>query len=100
VFHTHVDAKLAEAGFHEGATFFELKAFVDACLTPGGGGSPAVTLEDGLAAVAIGAAAELSLKEGRPVYLTEVLAHPNGGNGNGVKNDDDAAESKRRKTEN
>lgn len=74
---------------------------MDACLVPGGGGTPAVTLEDGLAAVAIGVAAELSLKEGRPVYLTEVLAQSSdNGNGNGEKNGGGAAESKRRKTDN
>ena len=87
---THVDPSLLAAGFHEGATFYELRAFAAACAasagaasagasTGGAAGAQAavvradVTLEDGLAAVAIGVAAELSIKEGRSVALAEVL---------------------------
>ena len=66
---TSVDAKLSEAGFHEGATFFELQAFAAAVRAK----APAVvTAHDGLAAVAIGVAAELSIKEGRHIMLDEV----------------------------
>ena len=87
MFHTHVDAKLADAGYHEGATFYELKAFADACRAPCGLAVAAVTLADGLAAVAIGVAAERSLKEGRPVLLAEVLAERGDSSGAAAERD-------------
>ena len=58
------------AGSHHGSTFYEHKHFINAIQnnTP-----PEVSLEDGLKAVAIGQAAELSIKEKRVVSLNELL---------------------------
>jgi myo-inositol 2-dehydrogenase/D-chiro-inositol 1-dehydrogenase len=67
---TPVDESLLEAGFHEGATFFSLSAFAEAVQD---GKPPAVDVADGLAAVAMGVAAELSIKENRLVMLDEVM---------------------------
>lgn len=58
-----------QAGTHFGATYFQLRAFVDALV---GGHAPQVTAEDGLKAVAIGAAAERSAREKRVVPIDEV----------------------------
>mmetsp|Transcript_48069 Transcript_48069/g.134359 ORF Transcript_48069/g.134359 Transcript_48069/m.134359 type:complete len:195 (+) Transcript_48069:1543-2127(+) len=60
-----------QAGHHEGATFYELEAFVNAVQS---GGSAVVTIEDGIEAVAMGVAAELSIKEKRVVDMQEVMA--------------------------
>ena len=68
--HVHPDAKIAAAGFHEGATFFELSAFVAAALN---GDAPPVSVRDGLMAVAMGVAAHTSLAEKRCVPLSDVL---------------------------
>lgn len=66
-----VPAAALEAGAHFGATYFQLKAFLDAIAR----GAPAqVTAEDGWRAVAIGAAAEMSAKERRVVELAELDA--------------------------
>eukprot|EP00616_Rhizochromulina_sp_CCMP1243_P009014 CAMPEP_0118968462 /NCGR_PEP_ID=MMETSP1173-20130426/5677_1 /TAXON_ID=1034831 /ORGANISM="Rhizochromulina marina cf, Strain CCMP1243" /LENGTH=420 /DNA_ID=CAMNT_0006917581 /DNA_START=87 /DNA_END=1349 /DNA_ORIENTATION=+ len=65
-----VDEKLLEAGFHEGATFFELKDFIE---TAKARKPPVVTAQDGTYAVAMGVAAELSLKERRMVEISEVM---------------------------
>mmetsp|Transcript_48063 Transcript_48063/g.134292 ORF Transcript_48063/g.134292 Transcript_48063/m.134292 type:complete len:155 (+) Transcript_48063:1543-2007(+) len=59
-----------QAGHHEGATFYELEAFVNAVQS---GGSAVVTIEDGIEAVAMGVAAELSIKEKRVVDMQEVM---------------------------
>jgi predicted dehydrogenase len=67
-FHVPVEARLLEAGFHHGATFFEHVAFLDAVRR---GGPPAVSARDGLRAVALGLAAERSALERRPVELAE-----------------------------
>jgi len=65
-----VDEKLLEAGFHEGATFFELKDFIETAQAR----RPAVvTARDGTLAVAMGVAAELSLREKRMVAIAEVM---------------------------
>jgi len=69
---TPVDEALAKAGFHEGATFFSLIAFVEAVVHLNR--PPAVDVNDGLAAVAIGIAAEISLRENRVVNIDEVMA--------------------------
>jgi predicted dehydrogenase len=63
-----VDETAMAAGTHHGATYYEHVAFRDAIRD---GGTPAVTLEDGLMAVAIGAAAERSIAERRPVLMAE-----------------------------
>jgi myo-inositol 2-dehydrogenase / D-chiro-inositol 1-dehydrogenase len=58
-----------EAGAHFGATFYQQRAFLDAILH---GASVQVTAEDGVKAVAIGTAAEISAREGRAVELAEL----------------------------
>ena len=64
-----VDAAILAAGTHHGSTFYELRHFTDACL---GRGPVMVTAEDGLRAVAMGAAAELSARERRVVEMAEL----------------------------
>jgi predicted dehydrogenase len=63
-----IDRGLAHAGAHHGSTFFEHLAFRDAVRS---GGKPIVSVEDGALAVAVGAAAERSCREKRPVALAE-----------------------------
>jgi len=65
-----VDEAVMKAGGHHGATYFELEAFVAALRS---GGAPDVSASDGLLAVAMGAAAERSARERRPIEMTEVL---------------------------
>ena len=62
------DPDIAHMGFHFGASFIECKRFVDAVLnnTP-----PEVTVADGLWSVVIGAAAQRSIDESRPVLVSE-----------------------------
>lgn len=62
-------ANLAHAGAHHGSTFFEHLAFRDAIRTAG---PPVVSVEDGALAVAMGAAGERSVREGRPIELAEL----------------------------
>jgi predicted dehydrogenase len=64
-----LDRNLAHAGAHHGSTFFEHLAFRDAIRS---GGRPIVSVEDGALAVAVGAAAEQSVRERRPVELSEL----------------------------
>lgn len=61
-----VDEAVLHAGAHHGATYFAHKKFRDAIL---GRGPVEVTLLDGLKAVTIGLAAELSVKEKRVVNV-------------------------------
>jgi hypothetical protein len=61
-----VDPKLLAAGFHHGSTYYEHLRFFEAATR---GGPVEVTAEDGLRAVELGAAAELSARERRPVEL-------------------------------
>lgn len=63
-----VDKTILEAGHHHGSTFYEHKAFINAILN---NLLPEVSLNDGLVAVAIGEAAELSIKENRVVLMSE-----------------------------
>ena len=63
-----VEARILAAGTHNGSTYYEHAAFLDAIRN---GSQPAVTLEDGLMSVAMGAAAERSIAERRPVDLEE-----------------------------
>jgi predicted dehydrogenase len=65
-FHVPVDEKLLAAGFHHGSTYFEHERFFAAATR---GARVEVTAEDGLRAVEIGAAAERSVKEARPIAL-------------------------------
>ncbi|CAG0965520.1 myo-inositol 2-dehydrogenase / D-chiro-inositol 1-dehydrogenase [Myxococcaceae bacterium] len=64
-----IDRNLAHAGAHHGSTFFEHVAFRDAVRS---GGRPIVSVEDGALAVAVGAAAERSCREKRPVSIEEM----------------------------
>lgn len=61
-----VDETALKAGTHHGSTYYEHEAFLRAIQT---GAPPEVTLQDGTRAVAIGAAAERSIQERRPVDL-------------------------------
>lgn len=62
----HVDADILAAGDHHGSTFFQHRKFLDMVRN---GGNPEVSLEDGMRAVMIGAAAEESARTGRAVEL-------------------------------
>jgi predicted dehydrogenase len=64
-----VDEAVLRAGTHHGSTYFQLTAFIEAVR---GRGPVSVTADDGLRAVAIGAAAELSAREKRVVTLAEL----------------------------
>lgn len=63
-----VPAELAMAGFHEGATYFELQEFVAAAV---GERAVPVSARDGKLAVAMGAAAQLSIATGLVVRLDQ-----------------------------
>jgi predicted dehydrogenase len=64
-----VEAKALKAGTHHGATYHQLTAFLAAVR----GEAPVlVTADDGLRAVAIGLAAEISAREKRVVELSEL----------------------------
>merc|ERR1712008_9990 len=61
-----VPSVLANAGYHEGATFYELRAFVEAAK----GRHPVpVSVHDGTMAVAMGRAAQESIRLGEVVWL-------------------------------
>jgi myo-inositol 2-dehydrogenase/D-chiro-inositol 1-dehydrogenase len=65
-----VDQAALDAGGHFGSTFFEHREFRRAILE----GTPAaVTAEDGLRAVAMGVAAEQSVRSGEPVEMATLL---------------------------
>jgi len=68
---THVEtpAEALAAGHHHGATYFQQEAFLRAVR---GEGPVVVTAEDGLRAVAMGLAAEISAREHRVVSLAEL----------------------------
>ncbi|NJO38383.1 MAG: hypothetical protein HC871_13245, partial [Rhizobiales bacterium] len=61
-----VDRDLLELGHHNGATFFQHLRFLRMIQE---GGAPEVSVDDGLKAVVMGAAAERSIREGRPIAL-------------------------------
>jgi predicted dehydrogenase len=65
-----VRKELAEAGYHEGATFYELDAFVNAAK---GLREAPVTARDGKLAVAMGVAAQSSIELGRVVRIPETV---------------------------
>lgn len=69
--HVPVDATALKAGQHHGSTYYQHQYF-NAVVR--GEGEVLVTAEDGLRAVEIGAAAELSAREKRVVTLEEVQA--------------------------
>jgi myo-inositol 2-dehydrogenase / D-chiro-inositol 1-dehydrogenase len=62
----HVDETILRAGDHHGSTYFQHVGFRRAVLE---GGKIEVTMEDGLKSVAIGLAAERSIKERRAVAI-------------------------------
>jgi len=63
-----VDEKILAAGHHHGSTYYEHQSFIKAIRD---NSLPEVSLNDGLMAVAIGEAAELSINEGRVVEMSE-----------------------------
>jgi predicted dehydrogenase len=64
-----VDPAVRQAGAHQGATYHEHLAFIAAIRS---GAKPVVSVEDGALAVAVGAAAEQSVREQRAVELAEL----------------------------
>ena len=64
-----VDETVLKAGTHHGSTFYEHQKFIAAVR---GEGPVEVTAHDGLMAVAIGAAAEISAREKRAVSMSEL----------------------------
>jgi predicted dehydrogenase len=68
--HVAVDPGALAAGHHHGSTYFQHLRFFDAVTR---GARVEVSAEDGLRAVAMGAAAETSARERRPVAMSEVL---------------------------
>lgn len=63
-----IDPDVAHVGFHFGASYLECKKFIDAVVD---GTKPAVTVEDGLWSVVVGAAAHRSIEERRSVDISE-----------------------------
>ena len=69
IVHVPVPEKILAAGHHHGSTYYQHLAFLKALRT----GAPAeVSARDGLLAVAMGVAAETSVREGRPVAMAEL----------------------------
>jgi predicted dehydrogenase len=64
-----LEPRIRCAGAHHGSTYYEHLEFLDAVRR---GGPPAVSAADGALAVAVGAAAEQSIRERRPVELREL----------------------------
>ncbi len=67
------DDRVRHVGAHHGASYLE---HVDFCAAIREGRRPAVTVDDGLWSVAMGAAAHRSIDEGRPVLLDEMGLPP------------------------
>jgi predicted dehydrogenase len=67
--HVPVPPQILAAGHHHGSTYYQHLAFLKALRE---GGLPEVSVRDGLLAVAIGVAAERSIRERRPVEMTEL----------------------------
>ena len=65
-----VDKKILKAGHHHGSTYYEHLAFLNAIKN---NSNPEVSLNDGLIAVAVGEAAEKSIKLKRLVKLEEII---------------------------
>lgn len=65
-----LDNRIKHEGLHHGSSYLEHLEFTTAIRT---GTGPAVTLEDGLWSVAIGAAAHCSIELGRPVEMNEMV---------------------------
>ena len=67
--HVAVEAHALNAGHHHGATFYQHQKF---CAAVRGEGAVEVTATDGMMAVAIGTAAEISAREHRVVAMSEL----------------------------
>jgi myo-inositol 2-dehydrogenase / D-chiro-inositol 1-dehydrogenase len=67
--HVPVSSEILAAGHHHGSTYYQHLAFLKALRE---GGPPEVSARDGLLAVAIGVAAEKSIRERRPVDMAEL----------------------------
>ena len=67
--HVAVDPQALAAGHHHGATFYQHQKFYSALI---GNGPVEVTAADGMMAVAIGTAAEISAREKRVVTMDEL----------------------------
>jgi len=67
--HVAVDPTVLAAGTHHGSTYYQIAAFIDAVR---GRGPVQVTADDGLRAVAMGMAAEISARERRVVEMAEL----------------------------
>lgn len=65
-----LDNRIRHEGLHHGSSYLEHLEFTTAIRN---GEPPAITLEDGLWAVAIGAAAHRSIDLGRPVEMSELV---------------------------
>jgi len=65
--HIPVEERLLAAGDHHASTYYQHLAFLEMLKT---GGTPQVTLKDGMKAVAMGEAAERAIRERRIVELT------------------------------
>ena len=65
-----VDKKILNAGYHYGSTYYQHLSFIKAIKKRI---KAEVSLQDGLVAVAIGEAAEKSIKEKRLVYMKEII---------------------------
>ena len=65
-----VDKKIIEAGHHHGSTYYEHLAFLK---TIENSSNPEVSIDDGLISVAVGEAAEQSIKQGRLINLKEII---------------------------
>lgn len=63
-----IDPHIQQAGDHHGSTFFQHQRFLRMLQE---GGTPEVSLRDGLIAVAVGAAAEESARKGTAVLLSD-----------------------------
>jgi predicted dehydrogenase len=67
--HVPVPEDVLAAGHHHGSTYYQHLAFLQALRE---GTPPAVSARDGLLAVAMGVAAEASIREGRPIAMAEL----------------------------
>ena len=64
------DPRVKEQGLHHGASYLEHLGFIDAIKQSQ---LPAVTVEDGLLSIAVGFAAQESIKTGRAIQLNELM---------------------------